>query len=289
MKDSFASSNSLKSKKMHIKKTLSLLGAAGFALSANAATVNVFNGVVTDLSGFDSVSGEVAVSGGFLSIQDTVTDGKPEALVDFGGNVLGGIKIELDYNFQNNGLTAVSDPEIRMRMGNSGTSPTSDSKNGFGLYLRNPTGTTLDDSQFRPAKWDGVSKMSSQSTITNIADGVWSSAEFYLNNSFSAMEYTVGSTVYTLAANTYTLWVDGAEVVTFGLGEDTADFDRDLGFGNLLFVGSSNSDAGVAVLLDNITVYTGVDSGITPVPEPSTYALLLGVMAIGFVLYRRRK
>lgn len=56
---------------------------------------------------------------------------------------------------------------------------------------------------------------------------------------------------------------------------------------NLAFNGSTTSD--LAGTFDEFRLATDLNDAITVVPEPSTYALLGGLMALGMVMYRRRK
>jgi hypothetical protein len=51
-------------------------------------------------------------------------------------------------------------------------------------------------------------------------------------------------------------------------------------------IGSSAAHTGT-ILIDNLTVA----NGITPIPEPSTYAFAIGIFALGagLVIHRRKK
>lgn len=265
-----------------MKTLLTLLASSALAMSASAAIYSVatiadFDSGVPNAGFVDDVSGDIR-------IQDLSNAGKPQAQIDFGGNVLGGVKIDLGLTFNNTGLTGVSDPEIRLRMGNSGTSPTSDSKTGFGIHLRNPTGATAGDSQIRAGEWNG-SKISSQSTLTDLSDTFAASIVVYAWNGAGDATYAGG----TLAENTYDLWVGGTLIEDdLAMAGDTAEFTRATGFGNLIFLGSSNSDEGVSVLFDNIAVSTLGDSGISAVPEPSAFGAIIGLFALGMIARRRR-
>ena len=58
---------------------------------------------------------------------------------------------------------------------------------------------------------------------------------------------------------------------------------------------SQNSVSDVFALLDSVgggtidSKYLTLSSTVTVVPEPSTYAVIFGAIALGFVAYRRRK
>jgi hypothetical protein len=228
-----------------------------------------------------------------LRFQDESTTDKPEAFHEF-GNVLDGFRLDFTHAFDNSSITdtanIISDPEIRLRLGNSGVSPTSDSRTGFGMHFRHRSSDGTNE--VRRGQWNGTDKISTSSinsSIPDLADGVEVDYVIFANNAFEEAEYTFSGD-RTLAANTYDLFVDGVFVNNYLLGEDTALFDRDLGFGRIGFLGSSDGDSGHISLFDDITLYTGADTGLTfaGVPEPGSMSLLLGgFLSLGFI--RRRK
>lgn len=270
--------------------------------SVNATITELFGPTVTDLSGWDVVKDDggtglavVSVVGGAgsekLSLLDNSGGDKPEVFADFAdGNVLDGLHLSFDVAFDNASLTTlVSDPEIRLRFGNLGVDATSDAKTGFAMIFRHED--TDSTNQVRAGQWNGTDKVSSTSSglgsYTNVADGLEFSVEIFANNAYTAQTYNAGAN--TLAANTYDLYIDAAFIGNYALGEDTAEFDRDLGFGTIGFLGSSDSDLGVALLVDNVILSTGADNGLTAVPEPSTFAAIAGMLALASVICRRKR
>lgn len=86
---------------------------------------------------------------------------------------------------------------------------------------------------------------------------------------------------YSVNFDSADLWLNGS-LVADDFGINGID-----GVSAIVFKSQGKSGDDLIVELDNIALY---DSAIapTPVPEPATYAALAGVLALGFVAYRRR-
>ena len=280
------------------------------AVQLNADTIEVFGDAVTDLSAFDTVSGNgstalVSVVGGAgaeqLSFLDNANDDAAEAYLDFGsantgtadGNVTNGVRVEFDVSFNNTQFdTLVSDPEVVVRLGNAGANPTGGQFTGFQLNFRHET----DDStnQIRATNLGSSSTSSGLGDFVDLADGTSFNIVAFTNNDIVSQDYTEfgGGTV---AAGTYDLYIDGVFIQNYTLGDletdaDTGEvfFDPTVGFGTFGIRSSSNSDLGVEVLFDNIRIGLNEDNGFSvAVPEPSSAILLLGgLFSLGLI--RRR-
>jgi hypothetical protein len=109
------------------------------------------------------------------------------------------------------------------------------------------------------------------------------------NNSGSAINNYFGTN--SLANDSYAVWltpVGGASVLVKGDAQftETTNSNAFTSIAAQTFSGAT----GVDFYLDNVEAFSGVEvSGLSAVPEPATYAALLGVLALGFVVYRRRR
>lgn len=261
---------------------------------SHAAVTEIFGNSVTDLSGFDNTKGtpgsaDASVVNGKLSFNDQSGTDKPEAYHSF-TNTVGGLRLDFKVQFNNSAITnLVSDPEIRLRLGNNGLDPTSDAKTGFAMVFRHED--TDSSNQIRAGQWstNKVSTTSSGlSSYTSVAENTELDISLYINNAYTDQTYNSGAN--TVAANTYDLYIDGDLKGNYALGETiVGGFDRDVGFGMIGFLGSSDSDQGVDVWFDDIFLRTDADSGMTPVPEPSTFAMLFGAVALAYTVCRRKK
>jgi len=81
-----------------------------------------------------------------------------------------------------------------------------------------------------------------------------------------------------------TLWIDPTSEGSTSISPSGSTSFLDI---PALYLRQSASSVGETITLDNIVV--GTTFADVVVPEPSTYALLLGALGLGFVLVRRRK
>jgi hypothetical protein len=106
------------------------------------------------------------------------------------------------------------------------------------------------------------------------------------------LDYTLFNANHSLAAQNISTFVDGilvdTQVMAFG-----ANFDPVSGVAKIGFVGSSDADVDPDYQFDDLILFEGTDIStelvISPVPEPSSFALLFGLSALGFVGMRRRR
>lgn len=97
----------------------------------------------------------------------------------------------------------------------------------------------------------------------------------------------VGSSFFNDISNgtvdNYTLDFSGVESLLVDAINSGSDFSI------ILTAPSGSGTAATYAGIQNNTYPNQIDLSITVVPEPSTYAALLGLIGLGFVLYRRRK
>ncbi len=108
------------------------------------------------------------------------------------------------------------------------------------------------------------------------------SLDIFINDYDSqSINYDVpGGGTASLAANTFAAYLDGVLFREDGLENGALVGDNNLGrFG----IDSFTSSVGIDYTFDNFEVST------IAVPEPSTYAVMTGVLVLGFVAYRRRR
>jgi hypothetical protein len=123
-------------------------------------------------------------------------------------------------------------------------------------------------------------------TFDAMASGLSSSSStFYLQLGFgetSATE-TIGSAVSISLSSSYQSYSINLSTITFASGLTLAQLNGEMQF--KIYTSNAESTFGLdsdnSITFDNIT--------ITQVPEPSTYAALAGMMAIGAVMLRRRR
>ena len=105
-----------------------------------------------------------------------------------------------------------------------------------------------------------------------------------------ATTYTFGDQAgRQLGAQNYDVYVDGLLVNTNGTELfQGANFTSATGFTAIGFMTDSNRIGGDWII-DNVYIGYGADFATQLVPEPSTYAALLGLGVLGFAFLRRRK
>ena len=96
-----------------------------------------------------------------------------------------------------------------------------------------------------------------------------------------------------LASGEWAFYIDGALLdngaeTSVNLSE-LAPTENTIGTTDFWFLTSNPSSAtGLDIELDNIVLATGADIAV-PVPEPSAFALFAGMVALGYIGYRRRR
>ena len=154
-----------------------------------------------------------------------------------------------------------------------------DGSSGLNSAVSRATEIRLDSNGRLRVLWNGVAK-----TVSTYANGTRVSFDMYLNDYDSqSVNYTVGSTTYTLPANSVAYWVNGAMVLNgtaeYGslnltniLTAGTAISTSENNLGRIGFT-SSGTNVGLDFSLDNISV--------TAIPEPATIGMvMLGALAI---------
>jgi hypothetical protein len=237
------------------------------ATAVNAEVLNIFSDTGDLAANFATIKGdanaEATDATGELRIYDFSTADKPEAYVLLSSPIMDGFRIDFDfrnesqatYNADGTAAGTASDGEIRFRFGNDTSDPTSNSKTGMQLGFKY-------DGDFRYGYDSGDSGGLSTSSVTgDQAIGTTYSVTVVANNSTtSSLTYTYGGTEYTLAALTYSIFVDGALAdQDILLQTGTADYDPAAGIGRFGFLGDSDAKGGADVYIDNLVLYTGAD------------------------------
>ena len=119
---------------------------------------------------------------------------------------------------------------------------------------------------------------------TPFSQGTKYSVAIYGNNSTSSITYERDG-VKSVAASTYDLWVNGTRVGT-ALGK--AQLANGTSIDSLMFYGESSTSNVAKLAIDNL-IYSSTVGGITAIPEPSTFAALLGLTALAGAATRRRR
>jgi hypothetical protein len=91
------------------------------------------------------------------------------------------------------------------------------------------------------------------------------------------------------ASDVWSLWMNPADLTTAGAPTltGTVTGPESLDLTHLMLMRETGGTAGSGFLVDEIRIGTTWDS-VTPVPEPSTYVVLVGLLALGVVALRRR-
>lgn len=271
-----------------MKKRLTLIIASSIALAtAEAGVFSLYTDAFSE-AGADRIehngtdifattvdgSGTIG-SGDALRVADLSTTDKPQiewVSTSFGGDITGAFRLDVDAR---NLITAVSgnDYDINLRMSDSNQ----DSLGSKGDQL-----ISISFEETNKVKLDG-------STISGSDTSSAQSYSFLINvDPVNSFLYTFGDqTNATLPADTTLAFINGVLVDSKENPSDATGFDNSLGVHRIGFTGESHSKSGMDYVFDNIVLSTGADAGI--VPEPSTYALLFGALAIGLAVVRRRR
>lgn len=99
-----------------------------------------------------------------------------------------------------------------------------------------------------------------------------------INDAGTAASYSIGATTTTLAANRYAVWINNTLIINDRLMRSnhtggTEGFSR--------FALGTTNGTGVDWAVDNISV--------SAIPEPSSFAFIVGLGAVGMVALRRRR
>lgn len=102
------------------------------------------------------------------------------------------------------------------------------------------------------------------------------------NNSASVVDYVLSGS-QSIAANSYDVWINGVlignDLTKGGLASGTA-------IDSFMFYGESSTGNVANIRLDNLVYGSALPSAV---PEPSSFAALAGVGALGFCALRRRR
>jgi hypothetical protein len=108
------------------------------------------------------------------------------------------------------------------------------------------------------------------------------------NNSNASISHFVSGTEYFIPSGQSSVWVNGVHLVTHDGGGRGADASAAIGqnLGGVAFLTDNHATSRASYDLDNFMVHNGA----SVIPEPSTYALIFGGLALaGAYLIRRRR
>ena len=260
-----------------MNKILFLTGVLCAATVSLNATVTVLFENAADLSNFDVPSGTVSATadvivvdasstpvasvfgGDAIRVYDADTGKRPALNYDASNPFGQPVKISFDVNF------ASGDSNIMFRIGPTASGVGAKGSTSVGVQLAS-SGTIVAEG----------------TTNTNFA------SQFSLGTSFNfAIIYNISASPLDLtseggpllAANTWAMFKDGSQIGgTFA--ETTGGLDPAQGFA---FLSGTSATRVMEVQYDNITIET------IGVPEPSTYAAILGFLALLYILRTRKR
>lgn len=205
-----------------------------------------------------------------LRIADLTATDKPEAVWNAPAITAG---FRLDMRAANNAFVDGSPVDINLRFADSADTVTSSAN----------VMTTISFEADSKLKIEG-------STVFTFTPGVAAAISLVFNVSTTdVLNFTLNEAAHALAASNIMTFVDGVLVDTRAMVAGD-NFDPTSGVAKIGFVGESDSKLGVDYLFDDITLFVGDDISvpISAVPEPSSFALVFGIAALGFASRRRR-
>jgi hypothetical protein len=92
----------------------------------------------------------------------------------------------------------------------------------------------------------------------------------------------LGATTLAFGASNLATWTGTLNVTNYNVGSDTLRFGSDN-------TGLTAGQLSQILINGQSAQWAGSDGSVSPVPEPSTYAAALGVVALAVTIYRRRR
>ncbi|MCU0791492.1 MAG: PEP-CTERM sorting domain-containing protein [Opitutaceae bacterium] len=227
------------------------------------ATITVVNGTSTPVAS--------ALDGDALLFSDTSTSVLPTANYQAGFGVADALKISFDVK-----IASISS-NIVFRMGPTASGAAAVSVSTLGVQLTN-SGTAVAEQGATVGSGTAanISYASSYSTVNRF------NVTIFFNDSDTEMDLTAYDGPAALAAKQWALYVDGVSK-SASLSERYVHV-LDTDFGLTWRAGTSAAGNSINFQLDNLAV-----TNISAIPEPSTYAALLGLGTLGFATLRRRR
>ncbi|GEM_PF-2477898 len=190
------------------------------------------------------------------------------------------IALSFDYRggpslVANNGNTFV-----RLAWGGSGVNASSSSSGNTGNFSRIQFSSNGNTSGFTAAN------IIADENQLNPNESVTNSVQLFINRGTTAFAYSgPGNTVGSIAANSYHVWFNGTQLTSgssiaggnFAMHNSTTDISH-------ISFGTGGGQTGADWLIDNVNA-----SVLSAIPEPSTYAALAGLGALGLAASRRRR
>ena len=214
-------------------------------------------------------------SGDALRVADLTSTDKPEIVWNTQAPVTGAFRLDLRAAL-NTPITGDSQ-DINLRFGDTDDEDVGASSRTLVTISFEATGQL---------KING-----SNPTDFTFTQGVAANISLIFNPTGGALDYTLYNQSFSLEAGGYQAFVDGVLITTTTGVVAGASYDLTKGLGKLGFVGSSDAAQGMDYVFDDIILFEGADISvpISAVPEPSSFALIAGIMALGCIGTRRRR